>query len=63
MTLKDIIKMPTVVDNNHESVYRSYHILLKVIEMVERNDSKETIIEIADFLSIGEKEGKRNVST
>jgi hypothetical protein len=47
--MKEIINLPTVVNNTHESVYRSYHILRKVLEMIERGDSKETIFEFVEF--------------
>lgn len=30
MKILEIVALPTVVDGNHESVYRSYHILSKV---------------------------------
>lgn len=36
--------------DTHESIFRSYHILNKVIEMIDRGDSKETIFEVIDFL-------------
>jgi len=51
MTLKEIQRMPTVLDKNHESVYRSYHILAQVLNMIKRGDSKETIYEVVDFLN------------
>lgn len=50
MDLKDIIECRTVIDNNHESLYRAYHVLYKVLAMVERGDSKQTINEVATFL-------------
>ena len=37
MELNQIIKMPTVIDNKHESLYQSCQILEKVIEMLKRN--------------------------
>lgn len=58
MTLKQIFEMPQVMDSAqkvHESVFRSYHILDKVMEMVIRGDSKETIIEVVNFLNQIEK--------
>jgi hypothetical protein len=45
MKIQDIRWMPTVIDNRHESLYRSYHLLEKVKEMITRGDSKETILE------------------
>lgn len=50
MELKDIYSMPLVLDNIHESSFRSYHILEKVLGMVDRGDSKEAIVEVANFL-------------
>jgi len=43
MEIKEIAEMPTTFNNVHESIYRSYHILNLVLEMIERGDSKETI--------------------
>lgn len=52
MKLQEIKQMPTVLDEVkiHESVLRSYHIARKIMEMVERGDSKETIKEVFEFL-------------
>ena len=50
MTLSDIQKMPTVIDNTHESCFQCYHILNAVLEMVKRGDSKETIKEVFELL-------------
>ena len=49
--LSEILNYPTVVDNNHESVYRSHQILMYVLEMVKRGDSKETIWDVYYFLA------------
>lgn len=43
-SLQEIKKMPTVIGNVHESVYKSYQILELVKEMLNRGDSQETII-------------------
>lgn len=48
---KRIQRMPTVIDNVHESVYRSYHILETVLEMLRRGDSSETVLDVAEFLN------------
>lgn len=45
MKIQEVINKPTVIDNIHESCFRSYDTLRVVIEMVERGDSKETIID------------------
>lgn len=49
--IAEILSFPTVINKNHESLYRSYHILSYVLEMVKRGDSKETILETAQFMS------------
>ena len=51
LDLHEIKKKPTVIDNKHESIYRCYDVLEYVLEMVERGDSKESIKEVASFLS------------
>lgn len=48
--LTGILEMPTVVDNVHESCFRSYHILRQVLIMIDRDDSIETILEVVDLL-------------
>jgi hypothetical protein len=48
--ISDIQNLPTVVDNNHESLYRSYHILNHVLKMVKRGDKAESIIEMAELM-------------
>jgi len=50
-TLNGIIDFPQVINNTHESCYRCYHILNYVKIMVERGDSKETIIEVIEHLN------------
>lgn len=42
--------MPTIIEGIHESCFRSFHILERVLTMVERDDSKETIFEVVEFL-------------
>lgn len=53
MNLQEIKDMPTVLEivKAHESLLRSYHIARKIMEMVERGDSKETIKEVFNFLN------------
>jgi hypothetical protein len=55
MELKSIRERPTVIANNHESLYRCYSILECVLEMVKRGDSKETIFDVVSFLSAPEE--------
>ena len=50
MSIKEIIAMPRVLQNIHESSFRSYHILEHILEMVNRGDSKKTILDMATFL-------------
>jgi len=55
MTLSDIRKIPTVIDEiepsatgAHESVMRSFHVMRKVKEWLELRVPHETIIEMID---------------
>lgn len=48
---KEIIKRPTEIDKNHESLFRSYGILQEVVKMLERGDSNETILSVINYLS------------
>lgn len=50
MTIHDIVFMPQVFRNVHESTYRAYHILGFIMQMVERGDSPETIKQMHEFL-------------
>lgn len=52
MEFKEIIKMPTVINNNHESLYRSYQALSLVKEMLHRGDSNETILEAISTIEL-----------
>ena len=45
-----IQKMPTSIDGIHESCFRSTSILKKVLEMIKREDSKETIFEVVEMM-------------
>lgn len=42
---------PTIIDDVHESAFRSYQILKILLEMIKRNDSRETMIEIITLLT------------
>ncbi len=48
--LEEILQFPTVINNKHESLLRSFHILNHVLDMVNRGDSKETIFEVVQLL-------------
>ena len=50
-TLKEIQMKPTCLENIHESCFRSYSILDQVLRMVQRGDTKETIMEVVEFLN------------
>jgi hypothetical protein len=58
-TITEILKFPTLIDNNHESLYRSYHILNLVLKMIERGDSKETIFETVEFIKESPRENRQ----
>lgn len=55
MNLKEIQEMPTVIENIHESCFRSYQILYHILTMVERGDSKQTIMEMHQLLNSTKK--------
>ena len=48
--IKEIKEMPTTLEGVSETVMRSYGILYQVLLMTSRGDSKETIIELVEFL-------------
>jgi len=48
--IETIINQPKIRNNVHESVYRSYHIIEYIKEMIKRGDSKETMLEIIEFM-------------
>jgi hypothetical protein len=47
--MNKIKEMPTSLDGISPSEMRSYNILEKVMIMIDRGDSKETIIELLEF--------------
>lgn len=51
MDIDNIKKKPEVYNGVHESIYKCYSILEKVIDMLERDDSTQTILEIIYYLS------------
>lgn len=50
MTIQEIKDYPTCIGNNHESLLQSFQLLKKVKEMLERGDSKKTILEVIYFV-------------
>ena len=46
----DIRRLPTSLDMTHESVYRSYHILEKVVELLNKETPPAVILEIIEDL-------------
>lgn len=44
-------QFPTIIDDIHESEFRSFHVLRLILEMIEREDSKDTIMEVMALLS------------
>jgi hypothetical protein len=51
-----IKNMPTVYNNTHESIYRSYHTLALVCEMLGRGDSSESIKEVIAAIEFQDKD-------
>lgn len=56
--IEEIAKMPTVVDNVHESIYRSYATMNLMCEMLERGDSIETILMTVRHIGLNQSEEK-----
>lgn len=48
--LQQIQRMPTSIDNIHESCFRAYSVLDMVLAMVERGDSKQTIFDLVELM-------------
>lgn len=46
MRLSDIAKIPTTVNKVHESVYRSYHILNKVADLLHKGTPAQVVLEL-----------------
>jgi hypothetical protein len=59
MELHEIQKMPTSIDKIHESCFRNSQILVHVLNMIERGDSKDTIFEVVDLLKTTPYEAAR----
>ena len=49
--LERILNMPTKVGQVRQSVFRSNGILMHILKMVERGDSKETIWDVYAYLN------------
>jgi len=62
INLNKIKQFPTVLNNTHESVYKSYQILEAVKTMLLRGDSKETILEAISFLEENKEIGVYTVT-
>lgn len=50
MKLGEIKELPTIYSNVHESIYKSYHTLQLVKELLNRGDSNATIKEIIKLI-------------
>jgi hypothetical protein len=50
MKIEEVNQMATVLNNLHESLFQSYHLVNLVMEMVNRGDSKETINDVVSFI-------------
>ena len=57
MKLLDILSEPTVYNNVHESIYRSWHILNAVEWLLERNTPPEVVLSIVRELRAHEAAG------
>lgn len=53
--IQDIMDCHTMIGDTHESSYRASQILIYIMGMVERGDSKETIWDVYLFMSGSEK--------
>lgn len=53
-TFAEIARTPTVIDNMHESLFKSYQTLKYVKKMLQRGDSKETILDLLTLLNYEE---------
>jgi len=62
INLNKINSFPTLLNNTHESVYKSYQILEAVKTMLKRGDSKETILETILFLEEKKEIGSYTVT-
>ena len=50
MKVSEIRKMPTLHENIHESIFRSFQTLQHVKYMLKRKDSVETISDVIEFI-------------
>jgi len=62
MEISEINELPTVINNVHESSYRSYQLLKKIIEFIERGDSHATMMEFYKFANESYEKIKLNES-
>ncbi len=65
MKINEIAHMPTVIDNTHESVYRSYQLLQKVKELLADGTPNGVILEMIELAEAGgtQVEAARTVNT
>lgn len=54
-TIEQIISYPTVLNDQYQANFRDTHILMYIMKMVKRGDSKESIQDMYDFLSQHDK--------
>ena len=54
--IKEIRSYPTVHENIHESIFRSYHILEKVKELLEKKTSGDIVLELINEMEEPEEE-------
>jgi len=60
MKFSEICKMPSVRNNVHESVYRSYQILERVKEYLAKGYSAEMILEMIETMETVYEPEERN---
>lgn len=56
MDILTIKNFPTTLENMHESVFRSFQTLQKVKEMLARDDSRESILEVISVIESHDKQ-------
>jgi hypothetical protein len=50
MLLSEIVRVPTSIRNDHESLLQSYHLLQRVKHWLELGTPAEVIVEVLEFV-------------
>lgn len=61
--IREIAAMPTVHNNVHESVYRSYHILAYVEDLLRRGTPGDVVRDLLDEIKAMGEEHDRSLKT